>query len=113
MKLGQAKLIRSVNNNSVNTGNIDTCFNNRGAHKNVVFLVVEVRHDVLQLFLTQLTMPDCHSGLRHQLSDSLGCSFDRADLVVQIIDLPTTQQLSEDRFLDEFIVTFTDKGLDG
>ena len=60
MQLGQAELVGAMNDYGIRAGDVDACLNNSGADKDVVALVIEVGHDLLQV----ASLPSVHGQRR-------------------------------------------------
>lgn len=64
MQLRQTQVIRSLNNNGIGAGNINTGFNNGGTDQHIEALMVEIIHHPFQIPFTHLTMADGYPSLR-------------------------------------------------
>ena len=112
MQLGQAKFIRSVDQNGVGVGHINTRLDNRRAHQHVKAFVVEVAHHGFQFPFAHLAVADDHPGFRNQFAQALSRALNGFDVVVQVIHLSAAQQLTQDRFFDQRQIKTLDKGFD-
>ena len=112
MQLGQAKFVSPVHNDGIGVRNVDPGFDNRCAQKHIGALVIEVGHHLFQLALAHLTMADGDRRLWNQLLQFGGGVFNRTDLVMQVVNLPTTHQFPLYRLLYHAFVALPDKCLD-
>ena len=111
MQLGQAELVGAVHDDGVGAGHVDAGLDDGRAHQNVVLLVIELLHDLLQLALAHLPVGDADARFRHQRHQFLRALLDAVDLVVQVVDLTAAQQFAQDGFLDHRRMGLAHKGL--
>ncbi len=109
MQLRQAKVIGPLNDDGIGGRYVDTGFDNGGTDQHVETLMVEIVHHTFQITLTHLTMANSDTRFRHQFAETLRRFLDIFNVIVEVVDLSATQNLTQDRFADHQIVKFTDK----
>ena len=87
VKLGQSHIIRIVDNNGIDIGNIQSGFNNRRGYQYVNVLINKVKHDLFKLLFLHLSMGKRHIGFRDKLLHLGGHICNLIDTVINIIDL--------------------------
>ncbi len=112
MELGETELVGPVDDDGVGGGYVDAAFDDGGADQDVVALVIEVEHHLLQLPLAHLSMGDADVGAGCQPTHLVGGALDAGDLVVQEVDLTAPLQFSLDRLGEQGVVPLGDEGLD-
>ena len=94
MQLRQTEAIRPVDDNCVCGGYVDTAFDDCAANENVEPLVIEITHDGLELAPIHLPMGYTDYCVGNNFTKAFGHSFDRTNVIVQKVDLPTAMKLS-------------------
>ncbi len=113
IELCQPQLVGAVHDNGVGIGNINTAFDNRRAQQQIETLVIEILHDLLQFFFAHLPVGGAYLCFRHQISKLFCNAFNRADFIMQKIDLPTATDFTQDGLTQQGVVPFPDEGADG
>ena len=113
IQLGQAHLIRVVDNHGIYIGNVQAGFNNGGGHQHVNLPVDKSHHDFFQLPLPHLPVGEGHICLRHQLRDLVGYLVDVIDPVIHIEYLAAPGHFPGDGLPDQLIVVFHHIRLNG
>lgn len=101
MEIGESEVFRAVDEHGVGAGDIEARFNDRRADQNIRLAPDESRHDVFQLVPVHLPVADEDSRLGNQRANSIGNGLDRADPVMNEIDLPVAVHLPHNRLADE------------
>ena len=83
IQIGEAKLIRAIDDDRVCIRNVETAFDDCRANEHVRFSGNESRHHRFQFVCVHLAMPDFDSGLGAKMKDPITCSFDGRDAIVQ------------------------------
>ena len=110
VKLRQAKVIRTFNDDGVRRRNVDPGFDDGGTHQHVKALMVEVVHHPFQLALAHLPVTDSNARFRHQLRQPVGRFLDVFHVVVQVIDLTPAQHFTQNGLTHHQIIVFADEG---
>jgi hypothetical protein len=79
----QTKLIRSIDNDGVCIGNIETTFDDRRANEHVDFPGNKSRHHAFQFVRIHLPVPDFNSGRGTKIDDPITHSLDSRYAIVQ------------------------------
>ena len=111
VQLRKSELVRTVNDDGVRAGNVDAGLDDRGAHQDVVTLVIEVGHDLFQFPLRKLSMGHAHAGFWYQFLQMLAGLVDRLHFIVQVEHLSAPQQFPQHGFLDQGILTLANESL--
>ena len=102
-------MVCAFNNDGIGSRNIDTRFDDRGTHQHVKTLVVEVVHHSFQLTLTHLAMADSNTRFRYKLGEAIGCFLNVFYIVIEIVDLTTTQHFTQDCFANHQAVVLANE----
>src|SRR4029077_2988524 len=71
IQVGEAKLVRPIDDDGVCVRNIEAAFDDRGANEHVNLPGNESRHNAFQFVGIHLTMPDLNSGLWTKIDDPI------------------------------------------
>src|SRR5450830_1219191 len=66
IQLGKSEAFSFVDDDRVDVGEIEPCFDDGGRQEDIVFAFIEVEHDLFQNFTPQLPMCYRDAGLRKQ-----------------------------------------------
>ena len=113
VELGQAHLVRVVDDHGVGVGNIQTCLNDGGGDKYINFTVDEAIHDLFQLMLVHLAVGKRYVGLRDQFCHAVGDLIYIVDPVVDVIDLTASGDFPADCLPDHLLIVLHNIGLNG
>ena len=112
MDLSEAEFVSAIHDYRVGIGYINASLDDRGAYQHVGALVIEVAHDLFQLAFSHLAMTYSDDRLGYQSLYLVRGFFDAADLVMQIIDLPTPHQFPLYSFADQALAMLSDERFD-
>src|SRR5659263_165022 len=90
IELSKPQALSLVDDDGVDVGKVESCFDNGGRHEDIVFALVEVQHDLFQDFTPQLPMCYRDAGLGKQSSEQRKPGFDVIDPVVDKVHLSVT-----------------------
>src|SRR5450759_285645 len=93
IELGKSQTLSLVDDDRVDVGEIESCFDDGGRNEDIVLAFVEVQHDLFQNFTPQLPMCYRDAGLGKQSSEQCKPGLDVIDAVVDKVNLPVTLQL--------------------
>jgi hypothetical protein len=111
--LREAESIGAVDDDGVRGGNVDPALDDGGADQHVEAAMIEVQHELLEVALAHLAVPDGHAGLRYELADRLGGLLDGLDRVVHEIDLAAAAYFAGQCLAHDGLVPFQHEGLHG
>lgn len=97
VQLAQAEAVGPVEDQRVGVGDVQAGLDDRRADEDVEAPLPEVEDDLLEPVLAHLAVGGLDAGLRHELTDAGGRPLDRADVVVDVEDLPLAHELAVDR----------------
>ena len=110
--LGQAETFGAVEDDRVDTRDIDARFDDCRADEHVSLALGELFHVLAQDVGRHLTVGDEEARLRHEAAQFDGLAVDRAHLVVEEVDLTAAIQLTQDRLADHAVVALHHVGAD-
>ena len=112
IQLRQSHLIRIMNDDGIDVGNIQTCLDNGRGDQHVDLTVNEIIHDLLQLRFLHLAVRVDDIGLRHELLQAECHILNVMNFVVDIVYLSLAGEFTKDRLPDHLLIIFHDVGLD-
>ncbi len=113
MDLCEAEAVGAVYDDRVRRRHVDAAFDDRGADQHVEAAMVEVQHELLEIPLPHLTVPDRDVRLGHELAQRLGGFLDGLDGIVHVVDLSAAADLAQHGLADHRLVPLQHEGLDG
>ena len=113
VKIGQTEAVGAVDDDRVGVGDIEPALDDRGRDQHVGIALHEALHHGLQLPLLHLAVPHQRAHAGAEFPEPGSHLFDRADPVVEQVDLPSPGPLPLDRVADDALVVGADHGLDG
>ena len=107
MKVGKAKVVSPVNYDCVGIWNVESALDDGCGDEDIVIVVHEVHHNLLQLLRMHLSVSNCHSCIRHMFTNKFGKFWELTDAVVDEEDLPASAHLELDSFRNDFRIELT------
>src|SRR5690606_11193274 len=96
VEVGEAEQVGALHYQRVDLGEVETRLDDRGGDEHVVLPVPEVEHHLLELSLRHLAVGHDVPGVRHQFTETGHGSLDGPHTVVNVEDLPLTEELASD-----------------
>src|SRR5664279_5310941 len=93
IELSKSQTLSLVDDDRVDVGEIESCFDDGGRHEDIILTFVEVQHDLFQNFTPQLPMCYRDAGLGKQSTEQCKPGLDVIDAVVDKVYLSMTLQL--------------------
>src|SRR5659263_410470 len=90
IELSKSQPLSLVDDDRVDVGEIESCFDDGSRHEDIVLAFVEVQHDLFQNFTPQLPMCYRDAGLRKQSGEQRKPGLDVIYAVVDKIHLSVT-----------------------
>ena len=112
VQLREAEHVGAVDDQRVRVRDVQARLDDRRRDEDVVLLLPEAEHDLLERGLAHLPVRDGDARLGHDLGELGGRPVDRLDPVVDVEHLPVAQQLAPDRRADLPRVVRADEGQD-
>ena len=112
MQLRQAELIGTVHDDGIGNRNVNACFNDGCADKDIEFTPVELAHDAFKLSLAHLAVGNTDACFRYQLGEHLGAGLNGIHVVVKEIDLTAALELADDGLPNQSFGFAAHEGLD-
>ncbi len=112
MQLSEPHVISPIDDDRICGRNVDAAFDDGRAHQQVEPAVIEVDHELLEIFFSHLPVADADAGLRDQLLDLAGHLVDGADFIVDEVNLSAAAQLAQCGLAQRWLVPFNDECLD-
>src|ERR1700680_1430655 len=97
MDLRQTETIRAVDDDGVGRRHVDAALDDGGTDQNIEPPMIEIEHELLQIALAHLAVPDRDIRLGHELANGLGRFLDGLDGVVDEVYLPAAPNLAQAR----------------
>ena len=113
VELAQAEAVCIFNDQGIGIGNVQTGFNNGGAHKNLNVSLGHGGHDLSQSVLAHLPVGHAHRQAGNALLQGTGALVDGLRPIVQVEDLPAPFDLPADGIVNNGGGVFRDISLDG
>ena len=66
MQLGEPKLVGTIDENSISSGDVDTAFDDRGTHQQVATMMIKIQHHLFEIFFLHLSVDDTYPRIGHQ-----------------------------------------------
>src|SRR5688572_33465568 len=96
-------MIGAIYDDGVGAGDVYAVLDDGGRNENVIYVVDEVEHYLLHLFLVHLTVPDRQACLRPATLYARCDRLDRLDAIVNEEDLPAAREPEFDGGLDQAV----------
>src|SRR5690606_16648244 len=112
VQLRQPEAVGAIDDDGICCRHIDAAFDDRRAQQDVEAAVVEIEHDLLELTLGHLAVPDTYGRFRNQRANTFGDAFDVLHPVVDEVDLSSALDLAKYRLAYYCVVPLGDKRLD-
>src|SRR5690606_35050164 len=112
IKLRQAVIIRSVDDDRVRTRNVDAVLDDRCRYQNVEFMIDEIEHYLPKFLLVHLAVTDSDTRVRHDLLQMCGDRLDRFDAVVNEKHLAVAAQFEFDGGTNDVLAELNDLSVD-
>src|SRR5579884_2225293 len=113
VQIRQAVLIRLVDEDRVDVGDVQAALDDRGRHQDVALLADEAEHRLLQLMLVHLAVGNRDARLGHDRTQLLRNIVNVVDAVMDKVDLTVTVQLAQDGVPNERRIEAGNARLDG
>src|SRR5579875_3920101 len=98
IELGQAERIGAVDDDGIHVRDVDARLDDGGADEHIVLVLDEGEHNLLQLALVHLAVPDDDPRLRHDLLQLSNDLLNAAHPVVDVVDLSSPADLAQNGF---------------
>ena len=112
VQLRQTEVIRAFNNNGVGCRDVDPGFDNGCTNQHVETLMMEIIHHPFQFALAHLPVTDGDPRFWHQFCQPFGGFLNVFHIIVEIINLSSAQNFTQDRLPDHQTVILADKRFD-
>ena len=111
MQLAQAEAVSVLDDQGVGVGDIQTSFNDGGAHQHLNVPLCHGLHHIPQSILPHLSVGNRHGDSGNPFADGPGALVNGIGAVVQVIDLPPPLHLPADGIVQNGVVVLQHKGL--
>ena len=110
IQLREPKPVRAVHEHRIGVGNVDPTLHDERGHEHVDLAGHELAHDLLQVAVLHLAMPDANPRPRRDTLHVIGNGENRLDAIMHEEDLAATIQLARDAFVDEAVIPRLEEG---
>jgi len=109
VQLRQAELVGALDDDGVGARHVDAGLDDGRGDQHVEALVIEVAHHLFEFAFAHLPMADADPRFRHQFGEIGSALLDGLHVVVQVVNLPTAQQFTQQGLFDRALVLLHDE----
>src|SRR5205814_6906301 len=110
IQLRQTEGVGAVHEHRIGVGHVETRLDDHRRHQHVYISIDERAHDLLEIALPHLAVPNANASARRDAADVLRHSVDGLDAIVDEEDLPASIELTRDPLVDQSVVPRLDIG---